>query len=128
MTTPINKVPHWPDARGWIGTGIFALTIMLLWMMKDDELRGDEFFQTIATVIISNGLMAVVAWAYSTTKNSGEIAAKNADVVREVAATAPKKATEGVQEVEVVNTPERPAIVSDATTAAPDEGLPEHLR
>lgn len=128
--TPMNQWPRWPDARGWIGFGIFALTVMLLWMMKDDELRADEFFQTIATVIVANGLMAVVAWAYSTTMNSGNLAAKNADIVEKAATVATEKAAEGVQEVEVVNTPAKPAIVSEAPPVAPDgdAGLPESLR
>lgn len=76
-----------PDARGWIGLGVFALAIMLLWMMKEDRsLREDEFFQTIATVIISNGLMAVVAWAYSATKGGGEQAEVNARIAESVVA------------------------------------------
>lgn len=74
---------NWPDARGWIGVGVFAISIMLLWMMKADrQLREDEFFQTIATVVISNGLMAVVAWAYAATKGGGELADKNAALVQ----------------------------------------------
>ena len=34
--------PGWPDARGWIGVSVVAVTIMLLWMMKEDPaLRED---------------------------------------------------------------------------------------
>lgn len=74
---------NWPDARGWIGFAAFVLTVMILWMMKEDRsLREDEFFQTIAAVIISNNWIAVVSWAYSATKGGGELAQHNADIVK----------------------------------------------
>jgi hypothetical protein len=129
----------WPDARGWIGIGVFALSVMLLWMMKDRQLREDEFFQTIATVIIANGLMAVISWAYAATKGGGELADKNAAIVAEsasagvaaagvVAATAADKLADGEPtEVKVVNPPSDPANVTDAH-AAPVEELPEYAR
>lgn len=110
----------WPDARGWIGIGVFALSVMLLWMMKDPELRGDEFFQTIATVIIANGLMAVISWAYAATKGGGELAEKNAAIVAESATatvTAAAVAAEKPTEVKVVNPPSDPAIVTEAAPA-----------
>ena len=122
----------WPDARGWIGLGVFAISIMLIWMMHNSrELREDEFFQTIATVIISNGLMAVVAWAYAATKGGGELADKNAAIVHEsatasvVAAKVVAEKTNGPQEVVVKNTPEDPANV---TETHPTEPLPEYAR
>lgn len=132
---------NWPDARGWIGMGVFAISIMLIWMMHNSrELREDEFFQTIATVIISNGLMAVVAWAYAATKGGGELADKNAAIVHEnatagVAAASTLAAATAAAlpdpakpvEVEVVNPPENPANVTDARAVA-DAGLPDNLK
>lgn len=128
-----------PDARGWIGIGVFALSIMLLWMMKDRNLREDEFFQTIATVIIANGLMAVISWAYAATKGGGELADKNAAIVAEsatagvtaagvvaAAAAANLPALEKPTEVKVVNPPEDPANVTDS--GSPAEDLPEYAR
>jgi|GEM_PF-1861874 len=128
--------PQWPDARGWIGIGVFAISIMLLWMMKEDRsLREDEFFQTIATVIISNGLVGgLIAWAYASTKNGGELAEKNATIVHESAtatAALASSAATGPQQVEVVNPPENPANVIEAVphpTPWPDEELPEYAR
>jgi hypothetical protein len=120
----------WPDARGWIGIGVFALSVMLLWMMKDRQLREDEFFQTIATVIIANGLMAVISWAYAATKGGGELAEKNAAIVHEnatAASTLAAAVSSEPQEVKVVNPPEDPANVTDAH-AAPAEELPEYAR
>jgi hypothetical protein len=94
---------RWPDARGWIGIGVFAISVMLLWMMRSKELREDEFFQTIATVIISNGLIAVVSWAYAATKGGGELAERNAGLV-ETAVTQQSHP----QPVVVENPPDQP--------------------
>lgn len=75
---------RWPDARGWIGLGVFVLTVMVLWMLAAfPDLRGDEFFKTIATLIIGTGFVnGVVSWAYSATKGGGELADRNADIVK----------------------------------------------
>lgn len=129
----------WPDARGWIGIGVFAMSIMLLWMMRMRELREDEFFQTIATVIISNGLMAVISWAYAATKGGGELADKNAAIVHENATASVAAATtlaavtaaalpdpDKPTEVKVVNPPNDPANVTETSPA--DEALPDYAR
>lgn len=73
----------WPDARGWIGVGVFLLTIMVLWMIaKIPELRHDEFFKVLATAIVLTGfIQGVVGWAYTATKQGGELADKNATLV-----------------------------------------------
>jgi hypothetical protein len=78
---------QWPDARGWIGIGAFALTVMVLWMLAVfPDLRQDEFFKTIATLIIGTGFInGVVSWAYSATKGGGELAEHNATLVRQQA-------------------------------------------
>lgn len=52
MLTPIR----WPDSRDWIGIGTFVLTVfilMLVWLVPD--LRGSEFFKSIAVLIIGTG-------------------------------------------------------------------------
>jgi len=82
--------PGWPDARGWIGIGVFAMSVMLLWMMKDPALREDEFFQTIATHVIGTAFVGgLVSWAYSATKGGGELADKNAEIVKKQAEASP---------------------------------------
>lgn len=80
-------IPHWPDARGWIGISVFVMSIMLLWMMKDPALREDEFFQTIATLVIGTGFIGgVVSWAYAATKGGGEAAESSARIAEKTAA------------------------------------------
>lgn len=80
--------PWWaPDARGWIGIGVWSMSIMLLWMMKSDAaFRENEFVQTIATLVIGTAFVGgVVAWAFAATKGGGELADKNAEIVRQQA-------------------------------------------
>lgn len=84
--TPVDPWFHWPDARGWIGLAIFGLTVMCIWMLRDKELREDEFFKTIATAIILTGFInGVVSWAYAATKQGGELADRAAGVAEQAA-------------------------------------------
>lgn len=84
-----------PNARDWIGIGTFAMSVMVLWMMKDPSLREDEFFQTIATAIVLTGFLGgPVSWAYAATKGGGEAAESSqriAEKVADVAAKGPTK-------------------------------------
>lgn len=80
--------PWWaPDARGWIGIGVFALSVMLLAMMYNSAaFRNDEFVQTIATLVIGTAFVGgVVAWAYAATKGGGELAERNAGILEKQA-------------------------------------------
>jgi hypothetical protein len=80
----------WPDARGWVGIGLFFLTCMVLWMLVAfPDLRRDEYFKTLATAIVLTGFInGVVSWAYSATKTGGELAQANADLVAKQAGNA----------------------------------------
>jgi hypothetical protein len=72
----------WPDARGWIGIGIFALTVAVIVMLAViPALRSDEFFKTIATLIIGAYIKDVVGWAYSATKSGGDLASANSRII-----------------------------------------------
>ena len=72
----------WPDARGWIGIGIFLLTVAVLVLFAAvPVLRKDEFFQTIATLIVGAYIKDVVGWAYSATKSGGELASANSRII-----------------------------------------------
>lgn len=77
-----------PDARGWIGIGVYLLVVAVIALLAlVPDLRSDEFFKTIATLIVGAFIKDVVAWAYSATKGGGELAASNAAIV--AASTAP---------------------------------------
>lgn len=72
----------WPDARGWIGIGIFLLTMVVLVLFAAvPALRKDEFFQTIATLIVGAFIKDVVGWGFSATKSGGELALTNSRII-----------------------------------------------
>ncbi|RVT93682.1 hypothetical protein [Sphingomonas crocodyli] len=79
-----------PDARGWIGIGVYALVVMVLVMLAAlPELRQDEYFKTVATLIVGAFIKDVVAWAYAATKGGGELAERNASLVEQQAKASP---------------------------------------
>ncbi len=107
MKFPVTiKIVKPQDARGWIGLGVFLLVLILLGMMWSDKgLLKDDFFKTIATLIIGTGFInGPVGWAYQATKSGGE-AAESSQRIAEKAATAavngtaPKDATEAAEQV-----------------------------
>lgn len=135
----------WPDARGWIGLGSFSLTVgvLLILVWGPADLRKDDFFQAVAMLIIGGFAKDVLGWAYQATKAGGELAEKNAAIVQENATAGVTAATalaanaaanqptkKGPTKVEVVNTEENPAKVTDTGPPAvgEDAGLPEGLR
>lgn len=79
------------DARGWVGIGVYLMAVMVMWMLAAfPELRQDEFFKTIATLIIGTAFVnGVVSWAYAATKGGGELADQNAAIVRRQAEANP---------------------------------------
>ena len=80
--------PWWvPDARGIIGIGIYLLVLMVFALMAwKAELRQDEFFKTVAALIVGAFIKDVVAWAFSATKGGGELADVNARIAEKVIA------------------------------------------
>lgn len=91
MTRPLIRItltkPQ--DGRGWIGLGVYVLVLVLLGMMWADKgLLKDDFFKTIATLIIGTGFInGPVGWAYQATKAGGEMA-ESSQRIAEQAATA----------------------------------------
>lgn len=109
--------PH-IDARGWIGIGAFALTVTVLAMVGFiPGLRTDDFFKTIATLIVGAYIKDVVTWAYSATKSGGELAERNAGIVESSATAATATAAalaSGPTPVEIVNDAADPVLTKDA--------------
>lgn len=81
---------HPQDARGWIGLGVYVLVLVLLCMMwADKALLKDDFFKTIATLIIGTGFInGPVGWAYQATKSGGELAESSARIAEQAATAA----------------------------------------
>lgn len=126
MKAPSNRI--WPDARGWVGIGIFLLTVAMLAMMwADKSLRDNQFFQNLSILIIGTGFInGVVSWAYSATQGGMELANRNAGVVEKVAQATADKGN-APQEVKVVNEQADPVpTITDPTT--PTEELPDYAK
>ena len=94
-----------PDARGWIGIGVYSLSIMVLWMYAAfPDLRADDHFKALMTLVVGTGFInGLVSWAYSATKSGGELADKNAAIVAQQADTANTTANTLNVEAENVN-------------------------
>lgn len=130
----VNDWPHWPDARGWIGIGVFLLTIMVLWMVKEDaELRENEFFKVLATLIVGAFIKDVVGWAYSATKQGGELADKNATIVNDSAKAAVAASTKLGSDSSALSgsdgtgkSPENPAFVKEVKPLPMDPNDPAY--
>lgn len=92
-----SRLPGWPTGRGLVGMSMVFLTVMILWMLKEEpQLRHDDFFKTIAGAIIITGLInSVVAFFYSQ-NHAAEQAAMN-------------------RTVEIGNPPSRPVPVEEST-------------
>jgi hypothetical protein len=70
------------DARAWIGIGVYCLTLLVIACMAfSAQLRGDEFFKTIATLIVGAFIKDIVGWAYSATQAGSELSRQNAEIV-----------------------------------------------
>lgn len=79
------------DARGWIGIGVYTLSVMVLWMYAAfPDLRSDDHFKAIMTLIVGTGFVnGVVSWAYAATKGGGELAERNATIIQKQAEAMP---------------------------------------
>lgn len=119
----------WPDGRGWIGIGIYILTLVILFMMwQDKDLRKDDFFQSVAILIVGTGFVnGVVSWAYSATQSGGDLAQRNQSLVENVAAATAQKNGEP-QEVKVINAPAEPVPTETSAASPPAEDLPDYAR
>jgi hypothetical protein len=81
----VTRLPL-PDARGWIGIGVFLLTVMVFVMTAAvPALRENEYFKTLGTLVVGAFIKDVVSWAYAATKGGGELAEKNAAIVEQTA-------------------------------------------
>lgn len=81
MTVPTWK---WPDARGWVSiASLFLVLLILVMIWTDKDLLKDDFFKTLATLIVGTGwINGPVGWAFQATKSGGELAERNANLVQ----------------------------------------------
>lgn len=103
------------DARGWIGLGCFMLAILVLGMILFDRslLDSDAFLILATAIIITGWVQGPVSWAYAATKGGGELADKNAEIIKQRAAVDAGAASNEPQEVIVTNKPGDPVPVKE---------------
>jgi len=81
---------RWPDARGWIGIGVFLLTVMVFVLTAAvPALRDNEYFKTLGTLVVGAFIKDVVSWAYAATQGGSLLAQRNADLVERQANASP---------------------------------------
>lgn len=81
------KGPGWPDARGWVIVGFFALEAYLLRMIElNDKLLSNASFMQLATTITAGGVLLIGMNMFGGTKSGAETSAKLADAYTSVTA------------------------------------------
>lgn len=64
----------WPDTRGWVALGTFALASVLLWMIHADKTLLDSapFMQLAGTLLGTGGLGLILSFNYSASSGSAK--------------------------------------------------------
>lgn len=86
--------PGWPDQRGWMAIGLYALTVWITWLARPVAgAEPSEFFKTLATgVVITGFLNGVVSHLFTSSKASADVRAQ-ADKALDIARNAISKDT-----------------------------------
>lgn len=81
-TTPKHRHrgPAWPDFRGWVAMGFFAITFYMLWMIDQHPafLDNASFMQVLSTVL-AGGVLLISMNLFGGNKASAEANAKLTD-------------------------------------------------
>lgn len=95
------------DERGWIGLGAYFLVLVVFALMAwKPELRQDEFFKTVATLIVGAFIKDVVGWAFQATKGGTDLADRNAEIVKQQASNSAPTTVQGDLKAENIETVE----------------------
>lgn len=72
----------WPDARGWVIAGFFALEFFMLYLVKEDGtlLANSSFMQTV-TAITTGGVLLIAQNLFGGTRSGAEMNAKVGDAL-----------------------------------------------
>lgn len=72
--------PGWPDFRGWVAMGFFALTFYMLWMIDQHPafLDNASFMQVLST-LLAGGVLLIAMNLFGGNKASAEANAKLTD-------------------------------------------------
>lgn len=107
------------DGRGWIGLGCFIMALLVLGMILFDRklLESDAFLILATAIVITGWVQGPVSWAYAATKGGGELADRNADIIKRRsesdASSTPTGTPDDPTSTVIVNPPDDPANVQE---------------
>lgn len=68
------KGPGWPDQRGWMAMGMYAMSGWVLWLARPlNGAEPSEFFKTLASAVVVTGFLnGVLGFLYTSSKATAE--------------------------------------------------------
>lgn len=82
----VSRGPGWPDSRGWVILGFFALEFYMFYLIKEDgTLLANAAFMQVMTAITTGGVLAIAQNLYGGTRSSSEMNAKVGDALSAMA-------------------------------------------
>lgn len=77
-----RRGPGWPDARGWVIAGFFALEFYMLYLIKEDgTLLANASFMQVMTAISTGGVLLICQNLFGGTRSGAEMNAKVGDAL-----------------------------------------------
>lgn len=74
--------PGWPDARGWVIVGFFALEFYMLYLIKEDgTLLANAAFMQVMTALTTGGVLMIATNLFGGTRAGAEMNAKVGDAL-----------------------------------------------
>lgn len=69
--------PGWPDARGWVIFGFFALEFYMLYLIKEDgTLLANAAFMQVMTALTTGGILLIAQNLFGGTRAGAEMNTK----------------------------------------------------
>ena len=67
------KGPGWPDNRGWMALGLFAMTAWVLWLARPGQPEPSEYFKILSQAVVITGFInGVLSFLYTSSKSTAE--------------------------------------------------------
>lgn len=81
-----RRGPGWPDSRGWVILGFFALEFYMLYLIKEDgTLLANSAFMQVMTALTTGGVLLIATNLFGGTRSSSEMNAKVGDALSAMA-------------------------------------------
>jgi hypothetical protein len=77
-----RRGPGWPDARGWVIVGFFALEFYMLYLIKEDgTLLANAAFMQVMAALTQGGVILIATNLFGGTRSGAEMNAKVGDAL-----------------------------------------------